>query len=124
MTNMLILLPLLQFICTFAAIQAISNDKTCWRKSFILASVIWAVVLTATTEILGIFTMLTREALAVSWVLFTIPALILLAEHKRSIQLPKWSWNSVELTYLLPLSIISTIVITKRKQDSLDSLNV
>ncbi len=106
MTNMLILLPLLQFICTFAAIQAISNDKTCWRKSFILASVIWAIVVTATTEILGIFTLLTREALAVSWVLFTIPALILLAEHKRSIQLPKWSWNSVELAYLLPLSII------------------
>ena len=103
---MLISLPLFQFIFTFAAIQLISSDKACWRKSFILASVIWAVVLTATTEMLGIFTLLTREALALSWVLFTIPALILLAEHKRSIQFPEWSWNSVELTYLLPLSMI------------------
>src|SRR5678815_5083480 len=103
---MLISLPLFQFIFTFAAIQLISSDKACWRKSFILASVIWAVVLTATTEMLGVFTLLTREALALSWVLFTIPALILLAEHKRSIQFPEWSWNSVELTYLLPLSMI------------------
>ena len=104
---MLISLPLFQFIFTFAAIQLISSDKACWRMSFILASVIWGIVLTAATEILGIFTILNREALALSWVLFTIPALILLAEHKRSIQFPEWSWNLFELTYLLPLSMIT-----------------
>jgi hypothetical protein len=103
---MLIILPLFQFICTFVAIQVISNDRACWRTSFILTAVIWGVLLTGVTELLSIFKLLTAEALVVCWALFVLPPLYLVLQSKRPILWPERSFGPVELTLVAAIVAI------------------
>jgi len=64
---MFFLLPILAFGLLFLNVYKQRNK--CWRSSFIISSLIWAVLLTAITEFLSIFKLITFGWVAGSWIL-------------------------------------------------------
>ncbi|XWK88876.1 MAG: hypothetical protein U7127_02090 [Phormidium sp.] len=64
---MFVLLPIIAFVLLFLNIY--SRQKKCWRSSFLLSSLVWAVLLTATTEVLSLFKLLTFGWVMSAWLL-------------------------------------------------------
>ena len=77
MAQALAVFPLLCFVFLFcrsgrSCLRA--SGRPCWRRAFLAASVVWAVILTAITEILSLFGALTLGWLAGSWILACVIA--------------------------------------------------
>ncbi len=70
-------IPLLCFISVYLLIYR-SPERYDWRSSFILASIVWGVLLTVFTEILSLFRVLVFEWVIGLWSLSCLAALILL----------------------------------------------
>lgn len=64
---MFILLPITAFVLLFLNIY--SRRKKCWRSSFLISSLVWGVVLTAITEVLSVFKLLSFGWLLSTWLL-------------------------------------------------------
>jgi hypothetical protein len=62
---MLASLPFLCYICIAFLIK--NNEIFCWRKSILFASLIWGTILTAITELLSLFKILTFEYVLGIW---------------------------------------------------------
>lgn len=69
------IVPLLYYGFIFLIIRKIFNtqmDSRCWRDAFLATSVIWAVTLTAITEVLSIFRVFSFTGLLVAWLLVSL----------------------------------------------------
>jgi hypothetical protein len=64
---MFVLLPIFAFVLLF--LNVYSRRKRCWRSSFLISSLVWGVLVTAITEILSIFQLLTFGWLSGTWLL-------------------------------------------------------
>src|ERR1700730_11773200 len=67
----LAVLPLLAFLGFWTALWRGSKD---WRASFLIAATLWGVWVVATTELTSLKSLLTRGAVASSWLLACILA--------------------------------------------------
>lgn len=69
---MFVIIPLLSFYFIFLIFYRKQNkldSLPCWRSAFLSASIVWAVILTAITEFLSLFTLLKFEWVLGSWIL-------------------------------------------------------
>ncbi len=65
------ILALLPVLCWLLVALALNKKGLCWRRSFLSASVLWGFTLTAVTEALSIFKLLTFSWLLVCWTVAT-----------------------------------------------------
>ena len=103
-----IILPLLSFVLLFL-IQNNRLDKgedgnrSCWRNSFLSASVIWALLVTISTELLSIFHAITFGWLVFVWGLIALILLIIFFSLPNKIQ----QVESLKIVKLSPFDTLS-----------------
>ena len=61
------LFTLLPFASWSLTVLALNKRGLCWRKSILLSSIAWGVALTAITEVLSLFNLLTFTSLVIFW---------------------------------------------------------
>ncbi len=71
------IVPVILFVLVFLIFQK-RQVTVCWRSSFLSASIIWGVLLTAITEFLSLFRLLDFRNILALWMLSVIVALVFL----------------------------------------------
>ena len=98
MTNIFAIIPLICFTCIFLIIYRMP-DKYGWRCSFLLASIVWGVLLTVITELLSLFHILVYEWVIGLWALAGLITLIILLSKRREV------YGRFEITGISPFPI-------------------
>ena len=111
---MLSLVPITFFFICFFVFQK-SRATSCWRSSFLSASLVWGLMLTAITEFLSIFRLIGFWEILGLWIISITLALICLIRvngSARSFNIGVWlaSISRFELLLLAGLAIIVIIV--------------
>ena len=86
------------FTCIFLIIYRMP-DKYGWRCSFLLASIVWGVLLTVITELLSLFHILVYEWVIGLWALAGLITLIILLSKRREV------YGRFEITGISPFPI-------------------
>lgn len=112
---MLIIIPLLCFILIFFSLCLKLGEHyhiSIWRTSYLLASIVWGVLLTLLTELLSILNLLTFHWVLGSWIaldlIFALHLFILVSKNKPTLhfRIPKIS--GLEVILLLGVVFIVT----------------
>jgi len=113
---MFVVIPLLSFYFIFLIFYKRLNRLSslpCWRSAFLSASIVWAVILTAITELLSVLSLITFNWVLTSWGLVCIAsALIYLMLGKRQKPIVRFEFSKIPRSETLLLFSIAFIVIT------------
>lgn len=113
---MFVVIPLLSFYFIFLIFYKRLNrlsNLPCWRSAFLSASIVWAVILTAITELLSVLSLITFNWVLTSWGLVCIAsALIYLMLGKRQKSIVRFEFSKIPRSETLLLFSIAFIVIT------------
>lgn len=109
------------YTLSYLTLQKKSNH---WRKNIILASLIFGIAITAITEILSFFSLLTFSSLILVWILLNICMLLLFHKTKRSVtHTGKFTINKHWLVYIILIVALTGVVAWVAAPNNGDSMS-